>query len=197
MSTPSAAALLSHQLRYSWLNARRVLDDLSDDEYFWEPASPCWSVRRRDGGIRGWGAGDFVCEDAWPPPDPLPATTIAWRVVHLAAWTDVYRGYAFEGTRPDLNEADVPGTASEGIAWLMQAQDGFLGAVETVPDDAVFETRPAHWGEAVPLARLITTMLTEHVHHLAEIGTLRDLKRGHAANLPPVSVPSPGWWEGP
>lgn len=26
---------------------------------------------------------EFVCEDAWPPPNPLPTTTIAWRVIHL------------------------------------------------------------------------------------------------------------------
>ena len=195
MSTPSAAALLRHQLRYSWLNARRALVGLTDDEYFWEPVSPCWSVRRRDPSVRGWGTGDHVCEDAWPPPDPLPATTIAWRVVHLAAWTDVYRGYAFEGTRPDLNEAEVPGTAAEGVAWLIRAQDDFLQAVGGLPDDEVFDLRPAHWGESVPLAGLITTMLTEHVHHLAEVGALRDLERGHAVNLPSAPVPNPDWWE--
>ena len=27
---------------------RRRLDGLTDDEYFWEPAPGCWSVRRRD-----------------------------------------------------------------------------------------------------------------------------------------------------
>ncbi len=197
MSTPSAAALLKHQLRHSWLNARRMVDDLTEDEYFWEPATPCWSVRRCDASIRGWGAGDFVCEDTWPPPpEPLPTTTIAWRVVHLAAWTDIYRGFAFEDTRPDLNDADVPGSASEGLGWLIRAQDGFLRAVDGLGEDAVFDPRPPHWGESVPLAGLITTMMTEHVHHLAEIGALRDGRRGHAVNLPPASVPSPDWWEG-
>lgn len=186
MPTPPAAALLKQQLRSSWLNARRVLDDLTDDEYFWEPVPGCWSVRERGDGVRGWGAGDHVCEDAWPAPEPLPTTTIAWRVVHLAAWTDVYRGYAFEGSRPDLNDADVPGTAAAGVRWLLRAQDAFLTAVDGVPDDAVFEPRPAHWGEPEPLAGLVTTMLTEHVHHLAEVGALRDVRRGHAVRLPPA-----------
>ena len=186
MTTPSTAGVLRQQLRYSWASAGRVLDGLTEEEYFWEPVSPCWSVRHRDAGLRGWGAGDYVCEDAWPPPDPLPTTTIAWRVVHLAAWTDVYRGFAFEDARPDLNDADVPGTASEGVAWLLRAQDEFLRAVDAVSDDDIFAPRPAHWGESVPLTVLITAMLTEHVHHLAEVGALRDIRRGHALNLPPA-----------
>ena len=197
MSTPSAADLLKQQLRRGWLDARRVLDGLTEDEYGWEPVEGCWSVRPREAGRRGWGAGDFVCEDAWPPPDPLPMTTIAWRVVHLAAWTDVYRGFAFEGARPDLNDAIVPGTVSEGVAWLFRAQDQFLAAVDALTDDEVFESRPAHWGEAVPVVRLVSALLTEHVHHLAEVGTLRDLRRGHAANQsPPLKSADPEWWSG-
>ena len=98
MSLPSAGDLLKNQLRHALLDQRQVLEELTEDEYFWEPASPCWSVRRRNPSVRGWGSGDFVCEDAWPPPSPLPTTTIAWRVVHLAAWTDLYRQFAFTNT---------------------------------------------------------------------------------------------------
>lgn len=197
MSLPSAAEVLKVQLRHAWLGSRRVLEGLTTDEYFWEPASPCWSVRLRDPSVRGWGSGEFVCEDAWPPPDPLPTTTIAWRVIHLAAWTDIYRGFAFDGTQPDLNDADVPGDCDGGLAWLIEAQDAFIDAVEGVGDESVFEPRPAHWGESVPLVHLVTGLLTEHVHHLAEIGTLRDLRQRHAVNLrPPSPNPAPGWWTG-
>lgn len=145
----------------------------------------------------GWGAGDFVCEDAWPPPDPLPTTTIAWRVIHLAAWTDIYRQFAFEEARPDLNDAVVPGDWRAGLAWLYGAQDEFIASVAGLNDESVFEARPAHWGESVPVVRLVTTMLTEHVHHLAEIGVLRDLRRGHALSQPrPSAVPDRNWWMG-
>jgi hypothetical protein len=45
--------------------------------------------------------------------------------------------------------------------------------------------------------RLVTTMLTEHVHHIAEIGVLRDLRRGHALSQPPPRpIPDPSWWSG-
>ena len=198
VSLPSAADLLKTQLRHAWLDQRRVFDGLTEDEYFWEPASTCWSVRRRSLSVRGWGSGDFVCEDSWPPPKPLPTTTIAWRVIHLAAWTDIYRQFAFTNTTPDLNDANVPGELGAGIAWLYRAQDDFIATVAALSDESVFESRPAHWGELVPVARLVTTMLTEHVHHVAEIGVLRDLRRGHAlSQTPPPPIRDPSWWTGP
>jgi hypothetical protein len=194
---PSAADLLRAQLEHAWANARWVLDGMAEDEYHWEPTPGSWSVRERGPHVRGWGAGQFVCEDAWPPPEPLPVTTIAWRVIHLAAWTDVYRAWTFGDARVGLDDLAVPGDAAAGLAWLRRAQDSFRSAVDALDDASVFELRPAHWGEALPIARLVTTMLTEHVHHIAEIGVLRDLRRGHACSQPlPRPEPGPSWWSG-
>jgi hypothetical protein len=155
-------------------------------------------VGRFGGAGRPFGVGapaSSSCEDAWPPPTTLPTTTIAWRVIHLAAWTDIYRQFAFSDTRPDLNDLDVPGELLAGLAWLYSAQDEFLDGVDGLSAESAFEPRPAHWGESVPVVRLITTMLTEHVHHLAEIGVLRDLRRGHALSQPPRRpIPAPSWW---
>ena len=184
-------------MRHAWFDARRALENLTEDEYLWEPASPCWSVRRRGPSVRGWGRGEFVCEDAWPPPDPLPTTTIAWRVVHLAAWTDIYRLFAFADAQPTLDDAEIPGDVSSALAWLCRAQDDFIDAVDGLSDEEVFELRPAHWGESMPVVTLVTMMLTEHVHHIAEIGVLRDLRRGHALTQPPrPPTDDPSWWSG-
>jgi hypothetical protein len=181
---PSAADVVKEQLRYAWMYSRGVLEDLDEDEYFWEPAPLCWSVRRRSPGVHGWGNGEFVCEDAFPAPEPLPVTTIAWRVIHLAAWTDIYREWAFGSERPTLLDAEVPGDATGGLAWLYTAQDLFMSSVDELDDVSFFELRPAHWGESLPAVKLVTAMLTEHVHHIAEIGVLRDLHRGHARTRP-------------
>ncbi len=195
MTLPSAADVLKAQVRYAWMQSRTVLEDLDEDEYFWEPAHPSWSVRERASGVRGWGSGAYVCEDAWPPPDPLPVTTIAWRVVHLAAWTEVYRCWTFTEERPTVRDADIPPDAASGVAWLSAAQDAFMGALDALDDAAVFALRPGHWGESYPVVNLVTGMLTEHVHHIAEIGVLRDLHRGHARTRSFVdSVPVPPWW---
>jgi DinB superfamily len=194
---PSAADVLKAQLRHAWLNARWVLEDVTEDEYLWKPASPCWSVRTRGPSVRGWGSGQFVCEDSWPPPEPLPITTIAWRVIHLAAWTDVYRAWTFSDARTRLDDFEVPGDAAAGLGWLYRAQDDFTTAVDALDDESVFDLRPAHWGESLPVVHLVTSMLTEHVHHIAEIGVLRDLRRGHARSQPPPPpTRGPNWWLG-
>ncbi|HYN33603.1 MAG TPA: hypothetical protein VES40_13335 [Ilumatobacteraceae bacterium] len=91
----------------------------------------------------------------------------------------------------------MPGDFSAGLAWLYGAQDDFIDAVDALSSEAAFELRPAHWGESVPVVRLVTMMLTEHVHHIAEIGVLRDLRRGHARSQPPPPpIADPSWWSG-
>jgi hypothetical protein len=194
---PSAADVLKAQLRHTWVNARWALEDVTEDEYLWEPAPRSWSVRRRSPSVQGWGTGEFVCEDGWPPPEPVPVPTIAWRVIHLAAWTDIYRDWTFGDTRPRLRDFEIPGDASAGLAWLYRAQDDFTTAVDALDDASVFDLRPAHWGASLPVVHLVTSMLTEHVHHIAEIGVLRDLRRGHARSQPPPPpTPGPSWWSG-
>lgn len=195
MRLPTAADVLKAQLQHAWVQTRWALDGLGDDEYQWEPAAGMWSVRRRAPGVRGWGTGEWVCEDWWPPPEPVPVTTVAWRVVHLAAWTDVYLDWTFGDARASLLDFEVPGDRAGGLAWLYGAQDRFLAAVDALDDDEVFAFRPAHWGEQVPVVHLVTSILVEHVHHAAEVGVLRDLYRGAARAQPPPPPVGPPWWQ--
>ena len=198
MSGGSVAEVLSVQLDQAWADGRSVLNGLTDDEYFWEPVEGCWTVRPRTDASVGWGAGEFVCEDTWPPPDPLPVTTIAWRVTHLAAWLEVYHDFTFGDARLGLQDLDVRSTALGGVDWLLDAQRRWADAVRSVVDDEVFELRPAHWGQQVPLLSLVSMMTIECRHHLAEVGLLRDLRRGRALlQPPPVVIDAPRWWRGP
>jgi DinB superfamily len=52
--------LLRDQLAWHWANQLRDrLDGLTDDEYLWEPAAGCWSMRPRGTGaapVQGWSA---------------------------------------------------------------------------------------------------------------------------------------------
>jgi hypothetical protein len=185
-----AAEMLSSMLRTSFENVRWLLEDVDEEDCFWEPSQPCWSVRPRQQAGRGWGSGDWVCEDAWPAPDPLPLTTIAWRMAHLAAWTDVYRSWTFEDQRLDLLHVEVPGTRDGLYDWLCSGQDRFRAEAEALDDAELVELRPAHYGPHLPIHRLVATMAVEHTHHGAEIGLLRDLRRGHARLRPP---PVDGW----
>ena len=180
-----ATQLLSSMLAKSFENVRWLLEDVDDEDCFWEPGDACWSVRRREDAGRAWGTGKWVCEDAWPPPDPLPLTTIAWRLAHLAAWTDVYRSWTFEDQALDLRQFDVPGTRDGLVTWLYESQDRFGTKVDALDDAGLADLRPAHYGPHLPIHSLVMTMAVEHVHHGAEIGLLRDLRRGHARVQPP------------
>lgn len=170
---------------------RSLIDDVGEDDCFWEPTTPCWSVRRRETASDGWGRGDWVCEDIWPPPDPVPTTTIAWRMAHLAGWTEVYRSWTFEDQSVGLPQLEVPGSCEGLVEWLLAAQDRFLNAVDSLDDAGIEALRPAHFGPHLPVHRLVSGMAFEHVHHGAEIGVLRDLRRGHARVPPPSNSEAP------
>jgi hypothetical protein len=197
MATPTGADLLLAQLRHTWSNSRWIRDGLTDEEYQWEPIRPCWSLRPRAAAVAGgWGKGDWVVEDVWPPPDPVPVTTIAWRLCHLTAWTDIYRRWTFTDERPTLADQTAPGTAAEGVQLLIDVQDAYMADVATLTADEVFDLRPAHRGESLPIAKLVTLMLAENIHHVAELGVLRDLRRGHASRQPLPRAPGDTWWTG-
>jgi hypothetical protein len=52
-----ASQMLSSLLRKSFDDLRWLLEDVDDEDCFWEPAEPCWSVRRREDAARAWGNG--------------------------------------------------------------------------------------------------------------------------------------------
>ncbi len=79
----------------------------------------------------------------------------------------------------------MPGTRDGLAEWLNGAQDRFLAAVDELTEAELVELRPAHWGQHVPVHALVSTIAREHIHHGAEIGLLRDLRRGHARLQPP------------
>ncbi len=86
-----------------------------------------------------------------------------------------------------LPQLEVPGSCDGLAEWLFAAQDRFLSAVVSLDDANLSELRPAHYGPHLPIHQLVSTMAFEHVHHGAEIGVLRDLRRGHAQMPPPAA----------
>lgn len=93
-------ALLLSRLDWHWINQLRPrLDGLTDDEFFWEPVSGCWSVRPQGAGSDR-GTGDFRIDFALPEPVPPPVTTIAWRLAHIIVGIFGGRVAAHFGGRP-------------------------------------------------------------------------------------------------
>jgi hypothetical protein len=182
--------LLGHAIA----STRFACRGLTDDEFFWEPVTPCSGVRRREDAITRdvFGSGDWVVE-MWGD-DPPRVTTIGWRAVHLAISGEVYVDTTFEGGSSTMAGADIPSTAADTVARLHAVQDRMLAHFAAVTDDDLPTPTRTHWGEQLPLWQLLWGTVVEQLHHGAEIGALRDLHRGHANTDWWPEMQTPDWW---
>jgi uncharacterized damage-inducible protein DinB len=168
--------LLSRQMAEAYRMIRDRVEGLTDDEFWWEPAPDCWTVRLQENG-------KWAADYDEPDPEPAPITTIAWRLVHVAECKLMYHEYAFgpaELVWPDL---DSPHTAAAAIEALEDGQRVLTTDLEGLTDHDLDGPRLTNWGENWPTWKIFWTMINHDLHHGAEIGTLRDLYR--------VSAPAP------
>lgn len=171
------------QLTDHWNGQLRPgLDSLTDDEYRWEPVAGAWSIRPRGEGTSpmAFGAGDAVVDYAWPPPDPAPITTIAWRIGHIGVGVlGDYAARAFRGVDLDHKQVRFPLDAAGGLALLDEHYERWVAGVgDLEPDRLGTECGSAVEGwEHETLGVLILHVHREVIHHGAEILLLRDLYR--------------------
>ncbi len=163
-----------------WRRTRASVDGLTDEEYFWEPAPGCWSIRQRSDG-------SWMGEWPLPPPDPAPFTTLAWRLWHV---TDMYgenRAPEWLNVPPqgeavgmDANDPTPPSNAADAIDLLERAHDRWDAHLQLVTDDGLGERIGAVAGPDYAertRAAYVLHMLDEFIHHGAEVALLRDLWR--------------------
>lgn len=159
---------LADQLDWHWSNALRPrLDGLTDDEYFWEPVAECWTVHE-DGSI------DF----GYPPPQPEPVTTIAWRLAHVIVGVFAMRNHShFGGPPADYQSWPYALDAAAALRQLDDAYAGWVAGVRGLSPAALSEpVGPAEgpWASHT-MAELVLHINREVIHHGAEIACLRDL----------------------
>ena len=157
--------LLRRGVDHAFAAARFAIDGLSDDEFQWAPVPGAWTVR------------DGVLEH--DPDVPPQVTSIGWRAAHLAMVLAVYESWAFGDGAARWETARVPGDAGAAVAAIVAGQASFRRWLDddTLDLDAM---RPTAWGQDLPVWQLVWTVLVESLHHGAEIGALRDAKRGLA-----------------
>ena len=112
MTTTDLIAHLTEQLDWHWQHQLRPrFDGLTDAEYFWEPVPDCWTVRRD---------GDRMIADfAFPPPQPEPVTTIAWRLAHVIVGVLAVRAHSHFGGPPAAYETwDYAADAATALRQL-------------------------------------------------------------------------------
>jgi hypothetical protein len=133
------------------------------------------------------GSGDFTADFAWPPPDPAPATTIAWRIAHTVMGCFGMRNAAHFGGPPiDYETFEYAGTAAQALRQLDDSYAAWIAGVRGLDTDGM--ARPCGPAEGpfaeYPMATLVLHINREVIHHGAEISLLRDFRDVLAATLP-------------
>jgi hypothetical protein len=159
---------------FTFRRLRDRLEGLTDDEYFWEPADGCWSVRPT-------GDGTFRADGSPLPPTPPPLTTIAWRMCHLIDLLAGQRNATWLGVEPAArtDHEGEPATAIEAIRRLDEAFTLFrthVAATEAAELTTAMGPIAGHYAASTRVS-FVLHELDELIHHGAEVATLRDLYR--------------------
>jgi DinB superfamily len=159
---------------------RPRLDGLTDEEYFWEPVPGCWNVRPRVEGTPpdAPGSGDYTVDFTFPPPEPPPVTTIAWRLAHIIVGCFGMRNAAHFGGPPvDYQTFAYAGTAAQALDQLDDSHAAWIKGVRGLGAEGL--ARPCGPAEGPfaenSMATLVLHVHREVIHHGAEISLLRDL----------------------
>ena len=170
---------------YVFQRTRGRLAGLTDDEYFWEPVTGCWTIRQTD-------TGDYRADSADLPDAVLrpgtgagepPFTTIAWRLWHLIGCYGSARNPRWLGVKrpPAGFESDdpAPATAAGAIDVLDRAHAHWQDVLRALPAASWRDPLGPVAGPfaADDKASLVLHQLDEQIHHGAELGVLRDLYR--------------------
>ncbi|WP_063063619.1 DinB family protein [Nocardia violaceofusca] len=177
--------LLREQIDWHWTQQLRPrLDGLTDDEYFWEPVPGCWNLHPRGTGsapIQG-GSGAMTIDFAFPPPEPAPFTTIAWRLGHVIVGVLAVRNAAHFGrAATDYHSFEYAETAKDALAQLDSEYATWLEGIGSLDEDGLNRACGAAEGPYAefPFSALVLHINRELIHHLAEVCLLRDLYLHH------------------
>jgi hypothetical protein len=157
---------------YQRLVAR--LEGLTDEEYRWEPAPGCWSIRPA-------GDGRWRKDGSRLPPRPAPLTTLAWRMCHVIDVLAGERNATWLGATAvgTLDREGEPGTAALARDQLARAYDLFRRNVDAADAAGLLTPMGPIAGPYAKDTRnaFVLHVLDELIHHGAEIAALRDLYR--------------------
>lgn len=167
------------QLGWHWdAQLRPRMDGLTDDEYFWEPAPGCWTVRRVGGRWR---------PDGGLEPEIPPVTTIAWRLCHIGTVLCARASFHFGDRSWSREGVSWPGTAADALAFIDRCWAAWKSGVDALsPEDLErrSEGPPGTLDARFLLANVIQHVNREVIHHGAEVALLRDLWRATRVQEP-------------
>jgi hypothetical protein len=160
------------------------LDGIEDEEYLWEPAPTCWTVRRRADGRT------VPDQTAWAmDADTTPPRTVAWSVGHLA-WGCLLRAdYLLGDHNLGDDDLDWPIGAAAGVDFLGRGLRSWRSGLDEMGElDLDTVGRSAYPGGLdlqLPLLDIVWWMNKELLEYAAEIWYVLDLFAAtHARRAP-------------
>lgn len=172
---------------YQRLHGR--LRGLTDEEYLWEPAPGCWSIRPGDDGR-------WTAEGSPLPVKPAPLTTIAWRLDHVVFVLEGERNATWLGATPvgTLGRDGAAPSAEKALRDLESAYDLFTRNVEAADPAGLLAPMGPIAGPYAEETRAAFVLheVDELIHHGSEIATMRDLYRALTTADPVVAAAGRG-----
>jgi uncharacterized damage-inducible protein DinB len=110
---------------------------------------------------------------------------------HAAGWSHVYRSYAFESSPRHWPQIDWPrglrdtietsqAYLDEVVAWLDTSHQLWLRDLSALSVKDLWLPRPVHWGDTMPLHKIVTLIACHHAYHAGELNQLLSIARGEA-----------------
>lgn len=167
----SRCGLLRWQFDLTWSLFDYHLERLEPDDFLWEPAALCWTVRRDAGGV-------WVPDWADSEPDPVPVPTIGWLSWHIGWWWSVAIDHLRGRTPRERTDITWPGTGEAAIAWLRGLRQDWLQELARLTDADLDAAAPFPWpsDSGHTLAHMAAWVNAELMKNATEIGQLRLLR---------------------
>ncbi|GHH95251.1 DinB family protein [Streptomyces capillispiralis] len=163
--------LLRRQFDLTWSLIEYHVERLEPEDFLWEPAPLCWTVRRSPDG-------SWVPDWSDTEPDPVPVPTIAWVSWHIGWWWSVTLDHA-RGRRP-RDRADItwPGAGAPTVEWLRGLRSEWLALLDNLTDTDLDATArfPLPDDPTYTVADMLAWANAELMKNGAEIGQLRLLR---------------------
>ncbi|GAA0833196.1 DinB family protein [Streptosporangium amethystogenes subsp. fukuiense] len=171
----SRAELLRWQFDLTWSLFELHLERLRPEDFLWEPAPHCWTVRP---GVDGTWVPDW--EDV--EPDPVPVPTLGWVTWHLGWWWTVTIDHARGRAPRDREEIGWPGDGRATVDWLRGLRVEWLAVLDRLTDADLDTTAPFPWPDSPELtvAHMTAWVNSELMKNVAEIGQFRLLRAASA-----------------
>ncbi|WP_326635589.1 DinB family protein [Streptosporangium sp. NBC_01755] len=167
----SRCELLRWQFDLTWSLFEFHLEQLKPEDFLWEPAAHCWTVRPGADGV-------WVPDWEESELDPVPVPTLGWVTWHIGWWWTVTLDHAQGRTPRERTEIGWPGNGQATVDWLRDLRTEWLAVLGRLTDTDLDATAPFPWQDSPELtvAHMLAWGNAELMKNVAEIGQLRLLR---------------------